>query len=64
MKRSKPKEVGTEIECPACDGTGFPKVRQPDQPGRKIYPSPCKRCFGKGRIEATAMMPGDRGLGV
>src|ERR1035437_4680395 len=32
MKKPKSNEVGTEIECPACDGTGFPKVRQPHQP--------------------------------
>jgi DnaJ-class molecular chaperone len=51
MKRSKPKE--TEVECPACDGTGFPLVKQPKQPGRKIYPAPCKECFGKGRISST-----------
>ena len=50
MKRPKPKEVGTETECPKCDGTGFPKVKQPVQPGRKIFPPPCKRCRGKGRI--------------
>ena len=62
MKKPNPKEVGTEIECPECGGTGFPKVRQPDQPGRKIFPAPCKRCFGKGRIESTAMPRGDRGL--
>jgi DnaJ-class molecular chaperone len=52
MKRRKPKEAGTEIDCPACDGTGFPPVTQPEQPGRKIYPAPCEQCFGKGRIEA------------
>jgi hypothetical protein len=23
-----------------CDGTGFPKVKQPTQPGRKIFPAP------------------------
>ena len=62
MKRAKRKEVGTEIECPECDGTGFPQVRQPAQPGRKIYPPPCKRCLGKGRIERTPMPRGDRGL--
>ena len=53
MKRPKSKEVGTEIECPECDGTGFPKVSQSVQPGRKIYPAPCKQCFGKGRIAST-----------
>src|SRR5467141_4192913 len=38
--------LSTEVECPACDGTEFPKVRQPDQPGRKINPAPCQQCFG------------------
>ena len=64
MKRLKRKNVVTEVECPACDGTGFPKVRQPDQPGRKIYPAPCKQCFGKGRIGLSGMPRGDRGLSV
>jgi DnaJ-class molecular chaperone len=50
MKKSKPKEIVTEIECPACEGTGFPTVMQPKQPGKKIYPAPCKQCLGKGRL--------------
>jgi DnaJ-class molecular chaperone len=40
----------TEIKCPACDGTGLPKVRQPTEPGRRIFPAPCKECLGKGRV--------------
>jgi DnaJ-class molecular chaperone len=44
----------TEHKCPACNGTGFPEVTQPSQPGRKIYPVPCKSCGGKGRITETA----------
>ncbi len=36
--------------CPACSGTGFSKVKQPTQPGRKIYPIKCGECQGKGRI--------------
>jgi hypothetical protein len=47
MKRPNQKEPQTEIDCPACGGTGFPKVTQPSQPGRKIYPAPCKQCLGK-----------------
>jgi DnaJ-class molecular chaperone len=54
MKKLNPKEVGREIECPRCKGTGFPKVRQPVQPGRKIFPAPRKQCFGKGRIKIAA----------
>jgi len=40
-----------EIKCDSCNGTGFPTVMQPIQPGRKIYPAPCKKCGGKGRIK-------------
>jgi DnaJ-class molecular chaperone len=43
-----------EIRCPACDGTGFPKVTKGVSPGRKIYPAPCKECRGKGRITEAA----------
>jgi DnaJ-class molecular chaperone len=39
-----------EHTCPACNGTGFPVVMQPVQPGRKIYPVQCKTCQGKGKI--------------
>src|ERR1700694_1039627 len=44
----------TEIKCPACGGTGYPVVIQPVLPGRKIYPAPCKKCGGKGRIAEAA----------
>ena len=50
---SKSEDVSTEVICSACDGTGFPKVAQPAQPGRRIYPPPCKRCLGKGRIKSA-----------
>jgi len=39
-----------EQHCPACDGRGVPAVKQPSRPGRRIYPAPCKKCGGKGRI--------------
>ena len=44
--------------CPACNGTGFPVVMQPVQPGRKIYPVKCKSCDGKGKIPELNS-PGD-----
>jgi DnaJ-class molecular chaperone len=50
MKNLRSKEASTEVKCSACDGTGFQAVAQPAQPGRKIYPPPCKHCLGKGRI--------------
>jgi DnaJ-class molecular chaperone len=43
-----------EHKCPACNGTGFPVVKQPAKPGRRIYPVPCKSCHGKGRITEAA----------
>ena len=39
-----------EHVCPACNGTGYPVVQQPVQPGRKIYPVKCKSCDGKGKV--------------
>jgi len=45
------REALIEAVCPACDGTGLQKVKQPTQPGRKIYPAKCEECLGKGRIK-------------
>jgi DnaJ-class molecular chaperone len=50
----KPRKASAEIICPACDGTGFEKVKQPTQLGRKIYPPKCAECLGKGRIKEPA----------
>jgi DnaJ-class molecular chaperone len=49
----KPFVNPTEQRCPGCDGTGFPAVKQPAQPGRRMYPPPCKECGGKGRTLKT-----------
>jgi hypothetical protein len=49
MKRLKPKDNVKEVKCPACDGTGFPKVKQPIEASRKIYPAPCKNV--RARVE-------------
>jgi hypothetical protein len=43
-----------ENKCPACNGTGFPEVKQPSQPMRKIYPARWKACDGKRRITEAA----------
>jgi DnaJ-class molecular chaperone len=45
MKRPTTKPI--EAKCPACNGIGFPEVKQPAQPGRKIYRAPCTKCGGK-----------------
>jgi DnaJ-class molecular chaperone len=50
----KPTANPTEQKCPACDGTGFPNVVQPAQPGRRIYPPPCEKCGGRGRVKEAA----------
>ncbi len=46
------KDATDEMKCEACNGTGFPRIKQPSQPGRRIYPAPCKRCGGKGCVSA------------
>jgi hypothetical protein len=53
MSKLKSTKLFTEIKCAACDGTGYPAVAQPKQPGRRIYPPPCKQCSGKGRIDSA-----------
>jgi DnaJ-class molecular chaperone len=53
MKGSKIKEH----VCPACNGTGYPVVKQPVQPGRKIYPLKCKSCDGKGKVTNANWRP-------
>ena len=50
----KPIAKPTEQKCSACNGTGFPLVTQPMRPGLRIYPSPCKKCGGKGRVTEAA----------
>ena len=44
------KSPPSERKCEACNGTGFSEVKQPAEPGRKIYPPRCVKCGGKGRI--------------
>lgn len=48
MKGAKIKEH----VCPACNGTGYPVVKQPVQRGRKIYPVKCKSSDGRGKVTA------------
>ena len=44
----------SEYKCPACNGTGFPPVKRLAKPGRKIYPPPCRKCKGMGRIRVAS----------
>jgi hypothetical protein len=50
MRKLKAEDKLREVECPACNGTGLPKVKQPIEPGRRIFPAPCSWCLGKGRL--------------
>jgi DnaJ-class molecular chaperone len=40
-----------EIKCKACNGTGFEVVKQPSEPGKKVYAARCKVCGGKGWVK-------------
>jgi len=42
-----------EHNCAACNGTGFPTVKQPVLATHKIYQVKCETCAGKGRIADT-----------
>jgi hypothetical protein len=46
----KPIKRSAEQRCPACRGTGFPPVKQPVKPGRRIFAARCAKCGGKGRV--------------
>jgi len=39
----------TAARYDACNGKGFSPVQEPE-PGRRIYPAPCRKCGGKGRL--------------
>jgi DnaJ-class molecular chaperone len=43
--------LADEIKCEACDGTGLQPVKQPAEPGKRIYSTRCKVCDGKGRVK-------------
>ena len=53
----------TEVKCDACNGTGFPTVTQPLEPDKKIYPAPCKKCGGKGRVANERPIDRNGGIG-
>jgi DnaJ-class molecular chaperone len=51
VERGKPFGKRKEQICPDCNGTGYPTLKQPAHPARRIYPPKCERCGGKGRVE-------------
>jgi DnaJ-class molecular chaperone len=54
----KLKSTIKEERCSACGGTGVAKVQQPAALGRRIYPTHCEECGGKGRITKNGVSPG------
>jgi hypothetical protein len=44
-KRSK-----SEVVCDECNGRGTPPRIKDSAKGRKLYPAPCTKCQGKGRL--------------
>ena len=40
-----------EIKCKACNGTGVQLIKQPSEPGKRIYAPRCKVCDGKGKLK-------------
>lgn len=52
MKKPKADGAAPEIKCDACGGTGRPPVKEV-APGRRIYPAPCTKCGGKGRLSKS-----------
>jgi hypothetical protein len=47
MRKPNSAKFGTEIECPACEGTGFPAVVQPAEPGRRSILRPARNVLAK-----------------
>jgi DnaJ-class molecular chaperone len=43
------KPLPAEVRCEACHGRGSPPVQEV-APGRRLYPAPCRKCHGKGRV--------------
>jgi hypothetical protein len=54
FQMKKLKTDWSERKCFACNGTGFPAVKRLARPGRRIYPPPCAKCKGMGRIKIAA----------
>jgi DnaJ-class molecular chaperone len=54
MTGPRPAKIKERV-CVPCEGTGRQIVKQHAQPGRKIYPPPCERCNGKGRVTVVPL---------
>ena len=51
FRELRTKSAKSEVRCDACKGRGFQAVKQPRKiAGRRIYPAPCDKCAGKGRL--------------
>jgi DnaJ-class molecular chaperone len=57
LRRPERSNMTSQIKehtCMACDGTGFPPVKQPALATHRIYPVKCESCGGKGRVANAA----------
>jgi hypothetical protein len=55
MKRLKAEDALLEVKCSACNGTGFPNVKQPVEPRRRIFPAPCREGGGARGVTRSKM---------
>jgi hypothetical protein len=44
------RQQGVEVECPACEGSGFAKVQQPTQPDRKNFRRAASSVWARGEL--------------
>jgi DnaJ-class molecular chaperone len=47
QRKRSPK---SEVVCDGCNGLGTPPRIKDGANGRKLYPAPCTKCQGKGRL--------------
>jgi DnaJ-class molecular chaperone len=47
QRKRSPK---SEVVCDECNGRGTPPRIKDSARGRKLYPAPCTKCQGKGRL--------------
>ena len=43
-----------KIKCPACEGTGFQRVKQPAQPAAESIPRRARNVWSEGRLAIEA----------
>ena len=49
-KIQRTRSPKSEVVCDECNGRGTPPRIKDSAKGRKLYPAPCTKCRGKGRL--------------